>query len=293
MYLKAFQNIMLWQQTLFGLPWVATSIALAMINAAAEGQPIEISWQRLLWIVLAFISARTAGMAMNRIIDRRLDAQNPRTQTRALPAGEISSLAVGVMGLAATSLFLFSCYMLGPPVLALSPLAIGLLFGYSYTKRFTNLCHFVLGAIHFCAPLFAWIALRQTFDYAPLYLGTAVMLSIAASDIIYALLDVEFDRKSGVYSMPLLLGVDRAIHLSKCLHALTLVFLILAGYYAEAPFPYYFGVIPVAVIYIISYASLYPQHPQKIVQFLEECNRRAALSVMITTVGTLLWQRWS
>lgn len=292
MQIKTFQNIMLWQQTLFGLPWVATSVGLALIQVRAQGGALELFWQHSLWIVLAFISARMAGMAMNRVIDRTLDAQNPRTQERALPSKQTSPLAVSVVALLSIALFIFSCHMLGPVCFKLSPIALVLLFGYSYTKRFTAFCHFFLGAIHFCAPVFAWIALRGTVDYAPLFLGTAVMFSIASSDIIYALLDVEFDRSAGVHSMPLLLGIDRAISLSKCLHGLTVLFLILAGYNAQVSLPYYIGVMMVGFLYLVSYASLRPEVPQKIAQFLEECNRRVALTLMVMTFGALIWQRW-
>lgn len=292
MQIKTFHNIMLWQQTLFGLPWVATSVGLALIQVRSQGGALELFWQHSLWIVLAFLSARMAGMAMNRVIDRTLDAQNPRTQERALPSKQTSPLAVSMLALFAIGLFIFSCHMLGPVCFKLSPIALALLFAYSYTKRFTAFCHFFLGAIHFCAPLFAWIALRGTIDYAPLCLGTAVMFSIAGSDIIYALLDVEFDRGAGVHSMPLLLGVDRAISLSKCLHGLTVFFLLLAGYNAQVPLPYYIGVILVAFLYLVSYASLRPEVPQKIAQFLEECNKRVALTLMVMTFGALVWQRW-
>lgn len=290
--IKAFQNIMLWQQTLFGLPWVATSIALALIQVRAQGEVLHLSWQHCLWIVLAFCAARAAGMAMNRLIDRTIDAQNPRTQLRALPQNKISPLSVSVAALFAIGLFLFACRMLGPLCFRLSPIALILLFGYSYTKRFTYLCHFFLGAIHFCAPLFAWIALRGTFDYAPLALSTAVMFSIAGSDIIYALLDVDFDRRSGIYSMPLLLGMDRSIQLAKCLHMLTVCFLLLAGYTAQVPVLYYIGVCIVAFLYLTSYASLHPEVPHKVARFLEECNQRVALALMTTTIGALLWQQW-
>lgn len=292
MQIKTFQNIVLLEQTLFGLPWVATSIGLAMMQSHAQGAVLELFWQHCIWIALAFLSARMAGMAMNRVIDRAIDAQNPRTQVRALPRKETSATAVWSLALLAVGLFVVSCGMLGPMCLNLSPIALALLFGYSYTKRFTAFCHFFLGAIHFCAPLFAWVALRGTFDYAPLFLGTAVMLSIAGSDIIYALLDVEFDRSAGVHSMPLLIGVDRAVWLSKCLHGLAIGFLILAGYSAYAPIPYYMGVVVVAFIYLFSHASLHPEHPEKIARFLEECNRRVALSFMVTTLCALVWQRW-
>lgn len=258
MLMKTLQNILLWQQTLFGLPWVITSIALAMIQAYAQGGAIDLSWQYGMWILFAFLSARVAGMAMNRVIDRMIDAENPRTQTRALPRKEISPIAVWLLAGVAIVVFLFSCRMLSPLCFKLSPIALLLLFGYSYTKRFTAFCHFFLGAIHFCAPLFAWVALRGTFDCAPLSLSMAVMCSIAGSDIIYALLDVEFDRRAGMHSMPLLLGVDRAIGLSKCLHVLAVCFLVLAGYIAQVPFLYYIGVAGVACLYLASYAALRP-----------------------------------
>ncbi len=205
------------EHTLFALPFAFLGMLLA-----AHGLP---SWPRILWIVLAMVGARSAAMAFNRLVDRRIDARNPRTATRALPAGLLSAGFVGAFVVASAALLALAAGQLNPLALALSPVALAVLFLYSYTKRFTVLCHLVLGLALAGAPLGAWIAVRGDVTATPLVLAGAVLLWVAGFDVLYALQDLAFDRQSGLRSIPARLGVRGALAISALFHLGTLVLL--------------------------------------------------------------------
>lgn len=212
------------QHSVFALPW-------AFLGAfyAAQGLP---SWSKLGWILLAMVSARSAAMAFNRVVDRRYDAENPRTSKRALPAGLLSpAFAAGFAAVMAALLFL-AAWRLDPLCLKLAPLALFIVTVYSYTKRFTPLCHFVLGLSLAIAPVGAWIAVRPDLWHAPFpwLLGAAVLFWIAGADILYACEDLEFDRSKGLRSIPASLGLKGALLVSTLCHALTVGALAAAGW---------------------------------------------------------------
>jgi 4-hydroxybenzoate polyprenyltransferase len=205
------------EHTLFALPFAFLGMLLA-----ARGIP---SWRTVGWIVVAMVGARSAAMAFNRLVDRRIDAQNPRTATRALPAGLLTPAFVVAFVVASTALLLLAAWQLNPLALALSPIAILVLFLYSYTKRFTAFCHLVLGLALAGAPLGAWVAVRGDLEATPIALAAAVMLWVAGFDILYGLQDVDFDRRSGLHSVPARIGVAPALVLSAALHLGTLLLL--------------------------------------------------------------------
>ncbi len=200
------------EHTLFALPFAFLGALLA-----AGGLPTL--WQ-ILWITLAMVGARSCAMAFNRIADRHLDAANPRTNTRALPAGQISlSFAWGFTIVSAT-LFFIAAVMLNRLTLLLAPVALASLFLYSYTKRFTSLSHIVLGWCLAIAPTGAWVAVRGSLDSSvPLLLSLVVLLWTAGFDVLYACQDTDFDRRAGLFSIPARLGVARALWVSRGLHA--------------------------------------------------------------------------
>jgi 4-hydroxybenzoate polyprenyltransferase len=207
------------EHTLFALPFAFLGMLLA-----AEGWP---SWETVFWIVVAMVGARSAAMAFNRLVDRRIDAANPRTATRALPAGLVTPGAVAVFTAASAALLVLAAWRLNPLALALSPVALGVLFLYSYTKRFTWGAHLVLGLSLAGAPLGAWIAVRGDVRATPLLLAGAVLTWVAGFDILYALQDMEFDRRTGLFSIPARFGVVGALWISAFLHAGTLILLAL------------------------------------------------------------------
>jgi 4-hydroxybenzoate polyprenyltransferase len=207
------------EHTLFALPFAFLGMLLA-----AEGWP---SWRTVLWIVVAMVGARSAAMGFNRLVDRRIDAANPRTANRALPAGLVSPAAVTLFVAASAALLVLAAWQLNPLALALSPVALAILFLYSYTKRFTWASHLVLGLSLAGAPLGAWIAVRGDVAPAPFVLAAAVLLWVAGFDVLYALQDVDFDRRSGLFSIPARFGVVPALWISAALHALMLGLLAL------------------------------------------------------------------
>jgi 4-hydroxybenzoate polyprenyltransferase len=207
------------EHTLFALPFAFLGMLLA-----GRGIP---PWRTVLWIVVAMVGARSAAMAFNRLVDRRIDAANPRTATRALPAGLLTPGFVALFVAVSAALLVVAAWQLNPLAFALSPVALGVIFLYSYTKRFTALCHLVLGLALSGAPLGAWIAVRGDVAAAPLVLAGAVLLWVAGFDVLYALQDVAFDRRAGLFSIPARIGVERALVVSALLHLGTLALLAL------------------------------------------------------------------
>ena len=207
------------EHTLFALPFAFLGMLLA-----ARGIP---PWRTVLWIVVAMVGARSAAMAFNRLVDRRIDAVNPRTATRALPAGLLTPTFVALFVAVSAALLVVAAWQLNPLAFALSPVALGVIILYSYTKRFTAFCHLVLGLALSGAPLGAWIAVRGDVAAAPLVLAGAVLLWVAGFDVLYALQDVGFDSQAGLFSIPARLGVERALVVSALLHLGTLALLAL------------------------------------------------------------------
>lgn len=207
------------EHTLFALPFAFLGMMLA-----AGGWP---SWRTVLWIVVAMVGARSAAMGFNRLVDRRIDAANPRTAGRALPAGLVSPGAVAVFVIASAALLVLASWQLNPMTLAMAPIALFVLFLYSYTKRFTWGSHLVLGLALAGAPLGAWIAVRGDIKATPILLAAVVITWVAGFDVLYALQDLEFDRKAGLFSIPARFGVVGALWISGALHAVTLTLLAL------------------------------------------------------------------
>ena len=231
--------------TVFAMPFAFTGAFLA-----AGGVPELVVF---FWIILAMVGARTSAMGFNRIIDWKFDAANPRTEKRAIPAGEVNLKEAWAMVVIAALLFFFSCYQLNRLTLLLSPLALGLTFFYSLTKRFTSLCHLVLGLALAFAPLGGWVAVRGSLAEFPFVLSLGVLFWVAGFDTIYGCLDVEYDRKAGLYSLPSRLGRKNAFRLAVVFHLLAFVLFTLTGLQMELNYFYFLGL-------IITAAALFYQH---------------------------------
>ncbi len=217
--LRVVLEMIKFEHTLFALPFAFLGMVLA-----AGGWP---SWPVVGWISLAMVAARSAAMAFNRWLDRRIDAANPRTADRALPRGEVSPHFVALFVVASSALLVLAAWRLNPLALKLSPLALAIILGYSFTKRFTWACHLILGLAISGAPLGAWIAVRGDIRPAPLVLALAVLCWVAGFDLLYALQDREFDRQAGLSSIPARFGIHRSLWLSGLLHSTTLALLAL------------------------------------------------------------------
>jgi 4-hydroxybenzoate polyprenyltransferase len=220
------------QHTIFALP-------LAVVGAAyaARGWP---HLETCLWILGAMVGARSAAMTFNRIADARFDAANPRTAERAIPKGLVSMKFAAGFLLASLALFFLSAAMLNRTVLLLSPIAAVVILGYSFTKRFTALSHFVLGLSLALAPIGAWLAVSESIVAFPLLLGAGVLFWVAGFDILYACEDAAFDKTAGLKSVPAALGIPRALWVARACHAIALaafagpLVLGLRGWYAGA-----------------------------------------------------------
>lgn len=207
-----------WEHSVFALPF-----ALCGAMLAAQGIPTA---HQLFWIVVAMVSARSAAMAFNRLADAGIDAANPRTQMRAIPAGTLSKQFVALFTLVACAIFVLAAWQLNPLALWLSPVALAVLLLYSYTKRFTRWSHLVLGFALGIAPSAAWIAVRGSLDPRILILTAAVTCWVGGFDVLYACQDYEFDCTYGLHSVPRYLGIPRALLFARLLHAVMIALLI-------------------------------------------------------------------
>lgn len=222
------------EHTVFALPF-----ALASALVAANGLP---SRRTLVLILLAMVGARTAAMAFNRIADLHYDALNPRTANRALPGRLVSVATAWALVVGGSVVLVAASYLLNPLAFALSPIALAVVMGYSYSKRFTSLSHLWLGLALGIAPVGAWIAVTGEIGFPSLVLSAAVILWTAGFDIIYALQDVEFDRRYGLFSLPARIGPERALLMSRLFHTGAVVFLASFGFLCELGAWYYIGV---------------------------------------------------
>ena len=223
--------------TIFAFPFALMGATLA---ALANGQPP--SSAQIGWICLAMVGARNAAMGLNRIIDARIDAENPRTASRQIPAGIISLKEAWIFVVSSTILLMVAAWQLNPLCFYLSPLVLAFFILYAYCKRFTSLAHIVLGICLAGAPLGAWIALRSTIEWPILALALAVLVWVAGFDIFYALQDLDFDRKQGLHSIPVRLGEKGAILLAKILHGLMVGLLLLLPLGLPLGMIYYAGI---------------------------------------------------
>ncbi|MCR4341308.1 MAG: putative 4-hydroxybenzoate polyprenyltransferase [Gemmatimonadaceae bacterium] len=233
------------------LPHTVFALPFALVGATLASYVAPVTPALLGWIVLAFTAARFAAMGFNRIVDRELDAVNPRTATREIPAGELSVTAAGAAVLVASALFLYASYRINQLCFILAPLALGWVLLYSYTKRLTRLSHLVLGIGLAIAPVGGYLAVTGAWStpwWLLVALAAAVAAWVAGFDILYSLQDVEFDRSQRLYSIPAAVGESRALTLARALHALAVIWLIAAGFAAGAGIPYWVGVGVVAFL---------------------------------------------
>lgn len=243
--------------TIFALPF-----ALAAIVLASRYAPI--TWQKVALIVLCIAAARTAAMAFNRLVDRRFDAANPRTADREIPKGLVSPVQARLLVAASCAVFVAGAWALGTTTLVLSPVALALALGYSYTKRFTALCHLLLGAAVALAPGGAWIAMGAEVTAAPWLLVLGVAAWVGGFDVLYSLQDQGFDQDKGLHSIPVKLGIVGALWASALLHVLTVACLTAVGVLLGRGSAYFAGVALVAVLLVYEHAIVKPSDLSRI-----------------------------
>jgi 4-hydroxybenzoate polyprenyltransferase len=232
------------EHSVFALPFALTGALLAA-RATQHGWP---SLRQILWIVVAMIAARSAAMTINRIADRRYDKENPRTKMRALATGALSVSFAWVFTLIAVVVFFLAAWQLNPLALKLAPLAIAILFFYSFTKRFTSWSHLFLGFALGISPAAAWIAITGSLDWRMLILCSAVTLWVGGFDVLYACQDIEFDQQSGLFSVPKRFGVANALWIARVMHVAVVLLLAWLAASFGLPWPAWAGIVVVAAL---------------------------------------------
>ena len=291
---KTILEMIKFSHTLFALPFALLAAGMATRSELRDGH----SWRALDWlgVLLCMVFARSTAMAFNRIADRKLDAENPRTAIRHLPKGLLSVTAVAVFTIfcaaafvGSTAIFWFSSKNLLPLCLSLPVLAFICL--YSFTKRFTSLAHFWLGASLMLAPFATWIAIRGSADWPPwppLVLGGAVLFWVAGFDIIYACQDVEFDRKVGLRSVPAKLGVAGSLRLAMLCHAVMVGLLALLPFVFELGWIYWLGIAAVAALLIYEHSLVRPDDLARVNMAFFNVNSIISVGLLVVTVLDML-----
>ncbi len=281
-----FGRMVKFSHTVFALPF-----ALAAAAIAARGHGVTTA--QIAAILLAMVGARTTAMGFNRIIDRRIDAANPRTAGRELPTGKVSLPVAASLTVASAALFLAAAAWLGPLCLRLAPIVLVLVLGYSFTKRFTWLCHLFLGLAIGSAPAAAWIAVRARLDAPALWLSLAVATWIAGFDILYALDDRAFDRKAGIHSIPVRFGVPAALLISAVLHAASAVALLAVGRAAGLGWIYLAGMAVVIAMLIWEHVILRPSDLSRLNVAFFNLNGYVSVIYFAATLADILATQWA
>ena len=262
--------------TIFALPFAFMSAFIA-----SEGFP---STNKIIWILLAMVGARSAAMACNRIVDAKYDAMNPRTKNRALPSKKISQKHYLFFLISSIVLFVFSAYHLNHLAFLLSPVALGIVFFYSWTKRFTVYSHFFLGLALSLAPVGAWVAIKEEITITPLILGAAVIFWLAGFDIIYACQDIKFDKEAGLFSFPETFGIEKALKLSSLFHLIMVTFLMLLLMSKQLGWVYLSGIIIVSGLLMYEHSLVRHDDLSKVNVAFFNVNAQISILLMLLTM---------
>lgn len=230
-------SLVLFAHSVFALPFALIGFFLAV-----QTTDYSFEWNKLLLMLLCMVTARNAAMAFNRYLDRDIDALNERTAVRDIPAGKISARSALIFTILNCIAFIIATYFINSLCFYLSPIALFVVLFYSYTKRFTPLCHLVLGVGLGLAPIGAYLVVTNSFHIIPVFYGIAVMCWSGGFDIIYALQDLDFDREHGLSSIPAFFGGKTALHISEALHIVSFIFILLPAFYMPVSWFYYIGV---------------------------------------------------
>jgi len=283
--LKLYSDLVMFSHSLFALPFGLMGMLLA-----ADGLP---AGRTFFWVIVALVGARNAANALNRLIDARFDAWNPRTAHRHLPRGLVSGGEVLILSVVGFALLLLASWQLNPLCLQLAPVALFLLVIYSYTKRFTWACHLVLGLCCGIAPTAGWLAVTGKFALPPMLLSAAVMCWVAGFDIIYATQDAEYDRKAGLYAVPARFGVPMALKIAKTLHLAVIFFLLLAPLFSAPPHAvpgvfYYLGVAAAAGLLCWEHLLVNPGDLKKVTTAAYTVNQIIGVTLLAFTIIDLI-----
>jgi 4-hydroxybenzoate polyprenyltransferase len=268
------------EHTIFALPF-------AFIGALLARKGLPTGWQ-VTWIIIAMIGARSSAMAFNRIADVHYDRLNPRTSSRALAQGTLSIQFAWAFTIVMSSLFVFAAWQLNSLCFYLSFPTLAILFLYSYTKRVTSLSHVVLGFAIGCAPLAAWLAIRGEFAWPPILLCGAVMFWVAGFDLIYALQDIEFDKKARLFSFPSRFGIAPALYMSTFFHSMTVILLFATAMITNLGWIAYAGIATVAGILYWEHRLVKPNDLSRINVAFFNLNGYISILLLLTFAGDIL-----
>ncbi|SDL96953.1 4-hydroxybenzoate polyprenyltransferase [Daejeonella rubra] len=257
--MKKYFSLVLFAHTVFAMPFAFIGFFLAI---SITGQ--EFNWLKLLLMVLCMIFARNAAMAFNRYLDRDIDAQNPRTVIRDIPSGKISSNEALIFTIVNSILFILTTLLINKLCFYLSPVALAVVLGYSYTKRFTPLCHLILGLGLALAPIGAYLVVAGEFAMLPVYFSLAVLCWVSGFDIIYALQDEEFDRENNLNSIPAWLGKKNALNVSSIFHFLAVIFVAIPYIISDLSWFYLAGVLFFIILLIYQHQLVKPNDLSKV-----------------------------
>jgi 4-hydroxybenzoate polyprenyltransferase len=268
------------EHTIFALPFAYLGMVLA-----AHGLP---TLYQFIWITIAMASARTLAMSLNRVVDREIDARNPRTAGRPIPSGRLSTRLVIGVAVASAVVLAVAAWALGPLPLKLLPIALIFLVGYHHVKRFSSLCHLVLGITDGGAPIGGWVAVAGTVEPVALCMGGAVALWVGGFDLIYACQDVDFDRANGLHSVPADFGIPAAIWLARSWHAGTMLLLAAVGILASLGWLYWLGWTLAALLLLFEHRLVSPSDLSRVGLAFFNVNGYLAVGVFVFTLAAVL-----
>lgn len=270
--MKKYFSLVLFAHSIFAMPFAFIGFFLGITTT---DNPFQ--WQKLALVVLCMIFARNAAMAFNRYLDRNIDAKNPRTQMRDIPAGKISANEALIFVIVNCLLFMAATFFINTLCFYLAPVALFVVLFYSFTKRFTALCHLVLGLGLSLAPIGAYIAVTGKFDIVPVLYSFAVLFWVSGFDIIYALQDEDFDRNEKLHSIPAALGIKNALNLSIILHVLSAVCVIAPIFLTNLSWVYYIGVTFFCIMLIYQHLLVKPDDISKVNKAFATTNGMASV----------------
>lgn len=282
---KTYGRMIKFSHTIFALPFVLSAVVLAFRDHAPGGSDI-------FWIVVAAVSARSAAMGFNRIADVEFDRQNPRTQNREIPSGKLSTASAVGFVVISSAVFVFAAAMLSRLCFYLSVPVLGVLFGYSYTKRFTQWCHLYLGFAISLAPMGAWIAATGTFSWGILSLSFALLTYIAGFDIIYACQDTAFDQGRKLFSLPSKIGVRNALHLSSALHVVSFGFFLMVYFLFDMQLIFLVTVGVIGVLFVVEHKLVNPDDLKNINVAFFHVNSVISVVLFAGILADELVRRW-
>lgn len=285
--LKTYLELVKFEHTVFALPFAYAGMLLASMQINGTGWP---GWSVLIWVTVAMAAARTAAMGANRVIDRFIDAKNPRTAGREVPSGKVSPAQAWILVAISLVVLAFASAQLNPLCLVLLPLAMIFLIGYPYIKRFSWLCHVWLGITDGAAAAGGWIAVTGEFAPGAWILWLVVIFWMIGLDVIYATMDRDFDVQNGVYSIPARFGIPRALQIAAVAHALTFVLLVLVGVVTGTSGWYYLAAVVMGAILFYEHRIVNPNDLAKVNIAFFDANMWLALVMLAGVLVDVIWR---